>query len=275
MTSKFDHIEIDEKNGEEVIFNERTTIRVRKSRSLFDFTSYLRISNDILTSPSSFLSEVSLNKIGILVKLAHSIVLQEEALKTQTKDQNLPGKVKWLESATKREVGILLKEFTKICNDLSPDSNEEILEEIELGSGNKFLTLSKSHKALFDQNRWFELVCFGLIKQALNESSVDYYMEMDKELLGKSGLWHETDIILMTPEFSASFEAKSGKWSRDDLLKVLAQRDDTGLDAGVLLTLDGNESYYEPISKAHPIRLFPLSNGRENKLLEWIKEVVM
>lgn len=275
MTPRLARVKIGEKNGEEVIYNERTTIRVRKSRSsLFNIDSFLRISDDILNNPTYFLKEDSLQKIGKLVTYARQIVLQEEALKSLTKDNNLLGKVRWLETVTTKKVDSLLKEFATKCNELFPDSSDEITEEIELTSGNKLTTLSKSHKALFDQNRWFELVCYGLIRQAVEHTSSKYFLTMDKELLGRSGLWHETDIILMTPDFSTSFEVKSGRWFRDDLLKVLAQRDDTGLDVGVLLTLNGKEEDYEPISKAHPIRVFRLSKGRENELVIWMKEVI-
>lgn len=258
---------------EEVILNDRTTIRVRETLQRA-VGAKLEVSSILETHPERFLEPDFLAVAQRLKDLVARVTFQEASLEAETRDPNAPGKIRWLEKGTQEECERTVSEFIGLLSPIVPGVTKEARGESTTSSGLRLPTLVREYKDLFGEGRWFEQVCLATVRSAVDGPQKREIIRTDVEILGRSGLWHETDILLVIADFSACFEAKSGHWHRRDVLKLLAQREDIGCDMGVLLTVAPPGEDFTPITRAHPLRVFDLAGDGRKAFVEWLSAEV-
>ena len=274
MNSKLTEIKISE-TQESIISNERSTFKIRESNmQLSKLTKELKIAETIMKTPDTFLSAPFINSVGRLKQICDKIEEEESALLSMTKNRDFRGMNTFLEKTTSQKIHDLTIEFEKTLCTFIPEDKGKIVEKLMLNSGGTMETVNKQYRVLFGKGRWFELVCHGIIATSLRKSITEFILKSDQEVLGRTGFWHETDLILMTQDYSAIFEVKSDTWGRNDVLKIIAQREDVGSDIGVLLTLQKSPQNFVPASKAHRIKVFSFYDNGVEGFKKWISNEI-
>lgn len=267
--NRLEIINLKEKS-ERIYVNDRGTFRTKLHEETNDpiATKNLTIQT-FETNPDQFLSANFIRASAELKRIGSELQRQGAAIEELEKDTIHPGYYTSVVRGTKEKTDRLFTEFVTLIQSYIPSASVDAAENITLRDGQIITKLSPQYFELFCDGRWFEIVCKMLISNSMNgiKSLIDY----DVWTLGHSGFWHELDLLLFMPDFSACFEVKSGGWGRNDILKLIAQRDDIGFDVGVFLSLTGPSEDYFPVSKAHPIRIFTLTEDGPVDFKDWLK----
>lgn len=260
---------------EEVILNDRSVIRLKETRltRLLEDEA-ISLVRAIRGEPERFGSRDFGALASRLRSLAQEIGKQESALMREVFSDPTPGKIHAFFGGTSEVCERLLKEFLDTIRRSVEVSDNEIRTEVQLANGLSLPTLSQPYKVMFGEGRWFELACGELVRKAVSSTGKTFELVFDSQVLGRSGLWHEVDLMLVTRDLSVCFQITAGAWGRNDVIQLLAQREDIGTDIGVLATLTPASEPFDPIAKAHPIRVFADIGGSPISLREWVRTSV-
>ncbi len=262
---------------EELVLNKRTTLRVKRPRpSLVDLTaeSKIEILERLIHDPERFLKSDFLTIVKKLKEYTDELLLQESAIVKEVRSFGSESQLRWLIEGTQSRCEQILNDFESLLSPFVSGSTTGLKLDKLMPWGGKLTTISEPYKRLFGDSGWFEVVCYSIIKNELKEVA-DIRISLGMEVLGRSTIWHEMDVLLVMEDVSICFEAKSGRWGRKDILKLLAQREDIGCDLGILLSLEEPSEDFDQITVAHPIRNFTLSEGKHELFKDWLREKLL
>lgn len=261
--------------GEEVLINERSMFRIKSGDELRTLLAmHLVLVEAIRADPMQFATAEFGKAAQLLKKFSDDLAKQETALMQEVFATPSEGRTRAFYPGTKRECVDLLEKFRMTLAPFVGNFGAEFRTEVAFPGNLALPTLSKPYKFIFGQGRWFELVCYELVRKVLDMSKARSELVFDVHVLGRSGMWHEVDLLLVARDFSACLQASSGKWGRTDVLQLLAQREDTACDLGILLASTPTGEDFEPVSRAHPIHTFVIQRDGAKEFIEWLAEAV-
>jgi hypothetical protein len=261
--------------GEEVLINERSMFRIKSGDALHILVARsLVLVETIRADPMRFATAEFGKAAQQLKRFSDELTKQETALMQEVFATPSEGKVRAFYPGTKTECLELLGKFRTTLLPFVDNFDTEFRTDVALPGGLTLPTLSQPYKFIFGQGRWFELVCYHLIQHVLIKSKTRNELVFDVNVLGRSGIWHEVDLLLVIRDFSACLQASSGKWGRTDVLQLLAQREDTASDLGILLGSTPTGEDFEPVSRAHPIHTFVIQGKGAQAFVDWLADAV-
>ncbi len=258
--------------NEEVVVNDRSVFRIEPSRNvaLFD-PERNKFAFHISQDPLGFSDRSSFRACAELKGLVDALYREESAIAQEVLARPTQGRIRALLEPSIEAYRRLVDNFGAGLESILGETPDDSTVAWDLQTGVTLATISPDYRLLFGQGRWFEVIIYFLVRLGL-DSPTTAELIPDPLVLGRSGLKHEVDVLLVAEDLAVVLEATAGGWGRKDVIQLVAQREDISTDMGILVTTRSPPEDFEPLSKAHPIVIFPELSERAAEFVAFIRD---